>query len=227
MNIDLRKPTLVLTGAWNPAIFQLGWIAKFLFEIPEEKQIRANSVLTGTGPTDAKEIVYIDNIGLSVSSGRVEIYVNSLSEDDFGQAEQLVSRIVDVLPHTPVNALGVNFNFSEPEPSDDLQDKLTTKDDIHKKFKILGQELRVSLDIFEGCTLNLNRVMLNVEAVLDFNYHFENIVSQGVTKTADHVIKRCFDDAQQIMSGVYNLDEQIKPIAHQFIVPKEEKADAN
>ena len=227
MNIDLRKPTLVLTGAWNPAIFQLGWIAKFLFEVPEDKQIRANSVLTGMGPTDAKEIVYIDNIGLAVSSGRVEIYVNSLSEKDFSQAEQLVDRIVDVLPHTPVNALGVNFNFSEPEPSDELQDKLTTKDDIHTKFKIVGQELKVSLGVFEGCTLNLNRVMLNVEAVLDFNYHFENIVSQGITKTVDHVIKRCFDNAQEIMRDVYNLDQPINPIAHQFVVPKEEKADAS
>ena len=35
VKLDLRRPSIVLTGAWNPAIFQAGWILRFLFQVPD------------------------------------------------------------------------------------------------------------------------------------------------------------------------------------------------
>ena len=63
MNLDLRKPTIVVTGAWNPAILELGWIARYLFDVPENAQVRAHTIVTGVGTKQLKEVTYINGIG--------------------------------------------------------------------------------------------------------------------------------------------------------------------
>ena len=138
MKLDLRKPVFVFVGAWNPAIFQPGWIARHLFEIPEGEKVRAEAMVPTVPNQEA--ILYIEDIGLAVTNERVQIFVNGFDDETIQCCEQVAVQLFKTLPHTPFGSFGINFNFVEDDPGDELFDMLRTKDGIDEHFKIIGQK---------------------------------------------------------------------------------------
>jgi len=216
MQLDLRKPTLVITGTWNAAIFQTGWIAHFLFDIPKNTQIRAHSLITGIPPNQLKEIIYINSTGVSASPSRVEIYANSLSAESVNLSEEIVLRLLRVLLHTPVHDLGVNFCFIESDPTPEFVERFNTTDEIRENYRIVGQELSVKLAVFDGCVLNLKRTTAANHVSLEFNYHFEAIRNHDLEALVRNTIIRCFEHAKELLASIYNIGEEPEFLNHDF-----------
>ena len=117
MELDLRRPTLVVTGQWNPAIFDPSWIAKNLLGLASGTEMSVTQVLVGNKITN-----YYGSIGISVSELRVELFLNEFNEENQARLEKLLLDIAATLPHTPVQAMGVNFHFLESDVGADLVD---------------------------------------------------------------------------------------------------------
>jgi hypothetical protein len=111
MKLDLRLPTVVIPGAWNPAIFSPEWIGRFVFYKKPGDLVPFFQVVFSTPP--ARAVMYYDVFGISPSSERVDIYANSLIRGDIEDIESKCVKILNLLPHTPISALGINFQFSE------------------------------------------------------------------------------------------------------------------
>ncbi|SRR6266852_704030 len=137
MLLDLRRPTLVITGIWNPAVFQPGWIALHLFGRPkgEEVQVTQAQVMA----PNLRVVNYFGEIGIGVTAQRVEFYLNNFSIENKRSLENVCIRTTELLPHTPMDAIGVNFIFNEADPDPALIDKLKTRDDIEIEFEIVEQ----------------------------------------------------------------------------------------
>jgi hypothetical protein len=79
--------TTVITGTWNPAIFQAGWIAEHLFGVPKGQQLEmAQRITTGPHP---KSTYFYANIGISVTTERLELYCNRMADEVINNIEEV------------------------------------------------------------------------------------------------------------------------------------------
>lgn len=214
MKLDLRRPTLVITGAWNPPIFQPPWAAKYLFGVPEGDQIRVNQMIR-VGPSESLAVSYIGDVGYRVSQSRVEIYLNSMERRIVEECENVCVRLIESLPHTPIRAFGVNFFVVEEDPSDLLLDSLQVTDNLAQQYPILSQELKASIPIDNNCELNLGRQLDGGSVVFNFNFHHENFTEINRGDTVMGSVDRYYRIAREVLQNTYDLND-VDILTHEF-----------
>ncbi len=203
MKVDTRPPVFVFVGAWNPAIFQSAWIARYLFNVPAGREQPATEVLV-TIPIP-RRIIYIENIGIAVSNERVEIFANDFDEAVIQRTEEVALRLVETLSHTPYGPWGVNFNFIELEPSVELLDALKTRDNIEQHFKIVSQDLVSAIKISDEVILNFSRHPSEKNVIFDFNYTHRPLVAKSAKDVLTGAIKKYLQQSEQILEKLYAL----------------------
>jgi len=203
MELDLRRPSLILLGAWNPAIFQPGWIARHLLDYPEGQEVEAMSVISADRGGQA--VTYIDELGFNVSNQRVELFVNTHNDDYINRLEAVALRIIQLLPHTPFGAFGINYCFIESDPDEGVLDSLKTRDGLDQQFRILNQNLTSSIQI-DNAVLNLSRRPSESQVVFDFNYHHERIDPQNFQEQIIGKYSEYLDRSTALLRDVYNLE---------------------
>jgi hypothetical protein len=169
LKLDLRRPILVIAGAWNPAIFHPVWVARHLLGYPEGDTIRATLVQTGP---PLHTTTYLDGIGYSASAQRFELALAHQDPEGFARAARCVQNLVGTLPHTPVNACGINFNFVDDDPGPEVLDLLVSNDGIDQHFVITTQEFLATINLEDGCELHFKRIPTPEQVAFDFNYHY-------------------------------------------------------
>jgi hypothetical protein len=205
MRLDARKPLVVLTGAWNPAIFNPGWVGLHLLGRPEGQTVNVRLVQT---LPDVKQVLYVadSDIGYYTDSTRVEFYSNSYDTGALAAVTQMVARLLEALPHTPFGDFGVNFNFVEDSPSTPLLDKLQSKDGLDGFYRIATQEFLARILYGDKCQLNLKRVATASAVAFEFNYHHSltNVADLMVITTGylETLLKDSKEKLQQIYDGV-------------------------
>jgi hypothetical protein len=212
MNLDIQRPTLVITGQWNPAIFDPSWVARHLFGLTAGTEMSVTQVWTGNKITN-----YFGALGLAVSNSRVEIFLNEFEPENQATSESLLTKVATVLPHTPVQAMGVNFHFLESDVSAELVDKLKTHEQIETRFEVSGQSI-ISVIKMEGAELNLRRDLLGQNLEIDFNFHYPLPTGLADVPTlAQGCIGRLYEGAKKILVDVYDLDtSSINFVGHAF-----------
>lgn len=214
MKLDLRRPTLVLTGAWNAAIFQPGWALKFLFEVPEGTRIATHQLIE-VGTPSTMPITYVGKLGYRASNARVEFYLNELDAEMCGQLERMVLRLIATLPHTPFGSFGVNFLFIEEDPSDDLLDSIATRDALTSHYTVKSQELAAAIDVGNSTTLNLRRQSSSTGVVFNFNYDTPGLTADNAQRLLADVLTKSLKHATTLLDEVYALRDYAA-INHEF-----------
>ena len=102
MPLTLELAQTVAIGAFNPYVITPEWLARFGIH-PKNEEVKVWLVALGEGAAFELDGVQwqVDNRRLCVASSDRNI--------DCGQK---VSQVLELLPHTPVQALGHNFHFS-------------------------------------------------------------------------------------------------------------------
>lgn len=203
MQLDLRRPVLVLTGTWNPAIFQPGWMAKNLFEIPEGKSVQASEIIH---VQSSRRVTYVGDIGIAATASRIEVYCNSLQKDCLAKAESMLRNTIRTLPHTPIGALGVNFQFTENDIEGDVLDRLKTHEATYENFEILEEEFKSVFDFTSSFVLNFRRGYNTESVYFDFNFHHEASDFEKLLSTLDNSIENNLEGAKQVLDQLYNLE---------------------
>ena len=217
MKLDARKPLLVLTGAWNPAIFTPGWVALHICGYPEGTNVSFRII--GSVP-DGKQIVYIDErgVGYCADSSRLEIYLNKISKPTLEHAADFVSRVSTVLPHTPAGDFGVNFQFVQEQILEEISDKLSVNDNIDHFFRVVATEV-VSRIAHRTSQLNFKRQLSDAGVIFDFNYHHSSTrITELERLSADYMFE-LFMESCETLRKLYDitLDGQL---AHEFNNPR-------
>jgi hypothetical protein len=101
--------SITLAGLWNPGIFSYKWLGEHVFERTEIK------IEYPTMP--GVPVRYSANSVFIVPSGeRVILAPTAWRDEPLKTCEDCARKILALLPHTPVMAVGVNLAFREPAP---------------------------------------------------------------------------------------------------------------
>jgi len=169
-----NQPSIVVVGAWNPAILQPHWLAKEVYEIPEGQEFPATMAFS-TDP-GAPPKCSIGGISYIASSDRLTVFVEGTEQANLEEAGQRTGSILRSLSHTPVSAMGQNFEFKIEAPSQDLLNVFEINDDLISRvpeaYALQGTSIQSTLRLESGI-LNLTRAfdVSNGVAYIKFNFH--------------------------------------------------------
>lgn len=168
-----RKPegwSIVLAGFWNRMIFTPEWVGPpRLFPGVE---IEARVALLPVLP-----LIYLDReVVMEISATRLVFRSRMLEiEATLLRTEAMAHTVLQALPETPVQAIGVNFGFREEYPPAHLMALFNDADDLE-----LGQEgwgigeRKLTRRLTRGNeVLNLAMALSGQAVDFDFNFHTE------------------------------------------------------
>jgi len=214
MKLDLRIATIVMTGAWNCDIFTPPWIAKYLFNYQEDQEVKGSHIIFQPDNGPPRTINYIDDIGVSAASGRLELFLKSTEQKDFNLLESVAKNAISVLKHTPMGAFGINFRFVEETPSTDLVDKLKARDNLDEHFEIKSETFTSTIAYAENVDLNLTRIISDEGVKLGFNYHSHPLSIDNAEVLISKAINLRYEETKELIHRLYDRLDDIGIITH-------------
>lgn len=219
MELVKDSATLVLVGIWNPAILNPEWLARYVFN-KGDKEVPVTLEFTpfpGLPPRLTIE-------GIVIQPGRTRVVIrlpDKLGEEELDKAGGVAAALFKELPHTPIRAVGQNFEFVETAPTEEQLRIFTSTNDLAQKcdfrFDMTGQKIVASI-AFEERTLNLTRMFENGRLTTSFNFHYNvTSASDAAAKiTGPHSFKENHRYALRVIRSLYGVDltAQQMEVAH-------------
>lgn len=204
LRLDLRKPIIVMTGIFNPAIFNPPWMAGHLFGMPAGQTLNI-VVADGLGPGGAA--AFINGVGVSVGPNRLELFAANGEDATVDGVEATALKIVDILPHTPWGALGINFGFHDSEPPDQIEPLFVTKEKLEEKFTVNERTMTTQLASEDGSVVNIERTLNDEGFFVAINHHFADLNPANATALLEGKLKPERNRVIQLCKDLYGYDE--------------------
>jgi hypothetical protein len=116
----------------------------------------------------------IRGVSVITAPERLTVFAHSQEKTDLDAAENTAIKLLELLPHTPMTAVGENVKFRVDE-SDVLREHfnvdLKLSEIFDFPFDLVKTEIRSSLDI-DGRILNFFRERSDSETIVHFNFHY-------------------------------------------------------
>lgn len=180
------KTTVVLAGAFNPAILVPQWVAVHGLGHPagQEFQVEMMAPVGGTGQARFA----FDGIAYSAGFKNFVLNVDGAQVAQSERGVVAVANILSQLPHTPVTGIGFNFGFLVEEPGAALLTLMTTHDGLTDSF---DGDSDVVMRRW-GNTVTWGQAIVSIDcefaggqAILAFNFHY----STDSAKAAEKVLR--------------------------------------
>lgn len=216
---DLRFPVVVIVGHWNQAILnEPAWIARHLLKLQEGDELEVRTVVFGDGPSAGKKVWFYENFGLSCNNNRIEIFRTSTGSND--AIYTILKTICELLPHTPVSAVGVNFHFIDDGDITASAGLLETEETLDTYGNIRSSDRTDTFEIDRNTRLaipespeiqsilKLNRVTDFGSFQIDFNFHQDIPDISVLGKWVEcGPIDHWYEAAQRMLGEVYGIEK--------------------
>jgi hypothetical protein len=192
---------VVLAGNWNLAIFSPNWLSKNLFG--SESITIEFPLVPGLPPRFT-----VEGIVILSSTDRVMLAPKMLTDEAIKRTEDMACKLLNLLPHTPISALGVNFGFLEKEPSDELLQHFVDRDEAllaDAGFEILIRTFSRKL-VYQGQHINLSTIVEPKEVKFDLNFHTDVQNAEQAQKSLTGKVLKHRATALQLLEQVYSLN---------------------
>lgn len=199
---NLSEWTVVMVGQWNPAIFSPDWVAHNLLHIENvEAQLAVGPLVTNVRYQTETLLVIPQQDRLIVGGRNAE-------EATLLEMERCSKAALELLGHTPIRALGINFGFIESDPPTemlrtfDLADAGALSD---AGYQVRATDITRSIDI--GSTILKLKMSFSNEGTVRFHFNFTSQVATS-QQAAELLQGRVLDyrnKALDILSAVFNL----------------------
>jgi hypothetical protein len=169
------KATLVVAGSFNPAILVPMWIAKNVVDPPIVQEFPVNMIAQISGIGVSPKFTF-NGLSYSPSFQSLVFYLEGLDPRGCQRVCDVSARILELLPHTPVTAIGFNFGFAEDHPSVQLLQLLQASapfaDALGHGAEIVGRNW-VNVATWGDALVTLHGQIRGSTAVtLDLNFHY-------------------------------------------------------
>lgn len=193
---------ILVLGRWNPSVFSPQWIRT---NVADSDVSMAISI----GDFDAPPRLAFSNFQLFPARHALEARLSELREDDMAALGQTIARIVELLPHTPISAVGINFRFIDESNSEELAADFQFADVAripHERYSLASSTIARRFELPDGDKLNLSLTRDAGKLIAEFNFHTDasDVASVLSKLTADN-IKARLNDATSFMRDTYNL----------------------
>lgn len=184
IQVDLRSPVVVVVGRWNEAILnQPAWVARHVLGKAEGEQVEVRTFLRQQEGSPPLQVWAFADFALGCLGHRLEIF--QVSENDDQPVYNVLRKLSELLPHTPVSAVGVNFRVV----ADANVPSLSEKSETGERFDAIGitrfverndtleiardMQLKANDAALRQCKLKISRATNFLGGVIDFNFHYD------------------------------------------------------
>jgi len=192
---------VVIVGAWNPGIFTPAWLGANLFSNPE---IQIEFALTPGVPTR----ITGDGVIVVAAADRVTLAPKETTVEALGKAERLAQKLLELLPHTPIRAVGVNFGYLESEPGAELLERFEDPDTnaLSDLGATLAERAVVRTVELSGAVINFTVSRKATELRFAFNYHSDAGTAEEARQALDGKVAEREAINRRLLSALYGLD---------------------
>lgn len=204
MKVQLENWSLVLVGAWNTAILTPDWLTK---------QVDA------TGPVQIELPIgnpmmplryTLSGVHLVPMRDRVVLMPSSNEDAVLTGLEMFARKILAALAHTPVSAVGINFEFIENTPSDDLKSLFETADRDRiaaADFVVSATEIKRQLRLGSDGVVNFSLTRHeSSDVVVGFNFHRDVDGAATAAGYLENVVLKYKERALRFLKEAYDLE---------------------
>jgi hypothetical protein len=168
-----ENTTLVLAGAFNPAILTPKWVAVhgLGYSDSQEFQVEMLSPIGGALPSRFS----FDGFSYSAAYNLMTLH---LKKADLAQSQRSIGAMAEILSklsHTPINGLGFNFGFLIEEPTETLLQLLTTHDPMTDSFSEDAEVVTRkwgNVIKWENSLVSVDCESAGGQVTLFFNFHY-------------------------------------------------------
>jgi hypothetical protein len=168
MKPQIEGWNIVLAGFWNRMIFTPEWV---MSKLTTEKDI---GVEIQIGMPGLQPRLVFEGITLKVDPAMLVLGLQSVNDEALQVAQRVALSAMQALPHTPMSAVGVNFQFVEAEPDAALLKPFRVPDLntlADEDYEVQATQIRRQLHR-DGRTINFTLDLKQDKSVLlDFNFH--------------------------------------------------------
>lgn len=204
MEANLDKWTIVVVGQWNPRIFAPPWVAKNLFPSADLGDVQMEVLLL---PVDYHARLSVGSVVLIPTNEKVIVGVRSAADEALAAAEDVALRVLDLLPHTPVTGVGVNFGYVEDDPSPRLLGLLGLPDLgelSNYGAQISRTEITRRLQI-DTHALNLTLALEDGRVELGLNFHHDTPDTVSAANALRGQVRKLRMLGYNVLQEVYGL----------------------
>lgn len=193
MNINHGETSLVVAGAWNPAILTPQWVLQHGLGKALDGTNRIQAYLpAGQGVIFEFPRYVLEDFTFSARADALVIVPTSTDQERMAVAEDAAAGMLNELRHTPVGGIGHNFEFREPNPEpEQLQIFTDSRQDIADEMP--GGWEPTSAVVVSSFANTENTVVLNINRLFE--------AGALVVKVNFHHPVASVDQAIQILRG--------------------------
>jgi hypothetical protein len=204
MKSHVEKWSIVFVGAWNTAILTPDWLTKHVGATgPVQIEFPIGNPLLPLRYT-------LNGVHLVLARDRIILAPSADDTDVLERMESFGKKILSILTHTPVTAVGINFEFLEDAPSAEVKKLFKAPDlvrladaDLVVEATVLKRRLRLPQD----GVVNLSLQQTNGSQVAaKLNFHRD---VDGATTAASYLDGRVVKSrasALKFLHDAYELD---------------------
>lgn len=111
--------SLVIAGAWNPAILSPNWIAEKAMDRPvnAEFQVQVALPVMNLGFSAVRPQLAFEGISVCAEPNTLTFRLSYEDVENANLGVTTAARVLELLPHTPVSGFGFNFSFCFDDPN--------------------------------------------------------------------------------------------------------------
>jgi len=198
---------VILVGAWNPSIFLPEWAKEHLADDKNRDVVLAIPMQFGNAPSR----LTIDAVNLYPSTGALMMDCVEYNDASIDAGARKLTQVAQLLPHTPVNAVGVNFRFWGDLNDSDLLAGLFTFGDAGRvdssRYGLTGALVKRAFRVSDKTTLHLSMDSSAAGLRVEFNFHSDvRRLAEAVDRASAGEIRAARDQSIQFLHDVYGID---------------------
>ncbi|MFW6047261.1 MAG: hypothetical protein ACOCP4_05705 [Candidatus Woesearchaeota archaeon] len=160
---DIFSINIMCLGNWNKKIFTPSWVAANLFELKE------NKIEAFFNPNEMEMGYKLEGVTIFPKDTSVELKLDEINDKSIKLSGKLLNRLLTLLPHTPLRAIGVNVRYKFDKKKDiPIVNKINR---ISCKFDDFAtNQIKFSKEL-EKTELNIIIDFQGNEYIVNFNFH--------------------------------------------------------
>lgn len=175
MQAVLQETSIVIAGAWNPAILTPAWILQHAVQQPDIQAHMVQAVFP-TLLNGALDFPRFTLPGFTYTA-RPDVMIllpDALAQAAFETAEGVASRVLGQLGHTPIGGVGHNFEFTHAQAENEWLDPMNESQlslvDAVGGWDVSRTTLATSFSN-GNVVINIQRYTEGSTFVVKFNFH--------------------------------------------------------
>lgn len=191
MELQSDKTTMVIAGAWNPAILTPKWIAQHALGFPPDRDFQVGVELPIQEFGQAPRFTF-ESLTVMATSATLLFALSADTRTQVKKTFEVAAKVLELLPHTPVSGVGVNFMFADTAADAKVATTFSSHDGVLAKLPELEQDAMIVQRSWQA-TVKLSDHLANVNCVKQ-NDRFETTINHHFNVSSAAAARRIVEN---------------------------------